>query len=368
MENAFTEKTKRLFSRAFDLPSLKKSRWEWVDYLKGLAIVLVAYRHVLIGIQRSGLVVPEWLVTANMIFFSFRMPLFFILSGLFISGSLSKRTVPQLINIKFANILYPYLVWSFIQISLQIFMGGSTNSNRGFRDYLYILYQPRGLDQFWYLPALFFATVFYILIKRTFNPPHWVQLLLGLLLYFLAPYADSVSIMSDWMSFYFFFALGDALSVFFFKASSQRFLKSHWTLIGMIPIFILTQVYYIRHNVGLVEFLIISLVGCLFMFMLAFRLERWGTLRFLRVLGYHSLYIYVMHVIVAAFIRVTLMKFFHIQQPVVLLVLGIFFGVTIPVIFYNFVGKDGIGWFLFSPTKKSKPAPGKLPPAAHTAG
>lgn len=340
-----------------------------MDYLKGLAIVLVAYRHVLIGIQRSGLVMPQWLVTANEIFYSFRMPLFFILSGLFISGSLSKRTVPQLINIKFANILYPYLIWSFIQVTLQIFMGGSTNSTRGFRDYLYILYQPRGLDQFWYLPALFFATVFYILIKKQLNPPHWAQLLLGLLLYFLSPYVDKVSIMSDWMSFYVFFALGDTLSGLFFKPASQRFLKSPWAMLGTIPFFVVAQIYFIHHeDTGPLLFLLISLIGCLFMFMVAFWLERWGSLRFLRVLGYHSLFIYVMHVIVAAFVRVTLMKVFHIQQPVILLVLGIFFGVTIPVIFYNLVGKDGIGWFLFSPTKKSKPAPGKLPANAQTAG
>ena len=111
---------KSWLSKAFNLPVLEKSRMPWVDYLRGIAILLVVYRHVLIGLERSAFKIPSALVTANMIFFSFRMPLFFILSGIFISGSIAKRTLAQLVNIKFENLLYPYFVWAFLQISLQI--------------------------------------------------------------------------------------------------------------------------------------------------------------------------------------------------------------------------------------------------------
>src|SRR5437016_1414734 len=143
------------WSRALNLSVLQKNRWPWVDYLKGIAIILVVYRHVLIGIGRSGIYIPNYLTNANMIFYSFRMPLFFILSGLFISGSLAKRSLKKIISIKFENLLYPYLIWSFLQITLQIAMSGITNADRSLIDYTYILYQPRKLDQFWYLSALF---------------------------------------------------------------------------------------------------------------------------------------------------------------------------------------------------------------------
>ena len=79
---------KALLARLFNTSILTKSRYPWVDYLRGIAIMLVVYRHVLIGIQRSNLSVPQVLEDANMLFFSFRMPLFFILSGIFISGSI----------------------------------------------------------------------------------------------------------------------------------------------------------------------------------------------------------------------------------------------------------------------------------------
>ena len=64
-----------------------------MDYLRGIAIILIVYRHVLVGLQKGMIVVPEILVHANMIFYSFRMPLFFILSGIFISRSLAKKIV-----------------------------------------------------------------------------------------------------------------------------------------------------------------------------------------------------------------------------------------------------------------------------------
>jgi fucose 4-O-acetylase-like acetyltransferase len=360
-------------SKAFNLPILERNRLAWVDYLKGIAIVLVVYRHVLIGIQRSvatarasGLNIPEvpgYLEKANMIFFSFRMPLFFILSGIFISGSLAKRTLKQVIGIKFDNLLYPYFVWVFLQVTLQILLGANTNSNRTLINYTYILYQPRALDQFWYLPALFNTTVIYLLVKTYLKPPAWGQLLIGLALYFCSPFVHNISMISDWMEFYLFFALGDCISVFFFKESTQRFLKNPYTLLAITPVFFLTQVYYLAHPTepGKADFLAIALIGCFSMFILSFRMQIWNVLRFLRIIGYHSLYIYVTHVFIAGLVRLSLTKFLNIHNPFILLACGIFFGVTIPIIFYNLLVLNGPLWFLFSFNRpQPKPATAKV--------
>lgn len=363
------------FYRAFNLSILGKKRLAWVDYLKGIAIVLVVYRHVLIGIQRSVTSaiehganippVPDYLEKANMIFFSFRMPLFFILSGIFISGSLAKRTLKQVIGIKFENLLYPYFIWVFLQITLQILLGGHVNANRSWIDYTYIFYQPRSLDQFWYLPALFNTTAIYLLVKTYLKPPVWAQFVIGAALYFGSKYCHSISMIADWMEFYIFFALGDAISRFFFRDSSQRFLANPWILLGIAPIFFLTQVYYLARNPtpepGDADFLLIALIGCLSMFILAFRMQSWDTMRFLRVIGFHSLYIYVTHVFVAGLIRTVLTSFLHIHNPFVLLFTGIVFSIIIPILFYNLLVVDGPLWWLFS-FRKEKPKP-KTPPA-----
>lgn len=365
------------FSTGFNLPLLQKSRLQWVDYLRGIAIILIVYRHVLIGIQKGNIYVPEVLVNANMIFYSFRMPLFFILSGIFISRSLAKKSLKELVGIKFEKLLYPYLIWSVIQITLQIMFSGVTNSSRSLIDYTYIFYQTRYLDQFWYLPALFNTTIIYLLLKSKLKLNTGFQLILGLGLYFASPYFQEISIMSDWMAFYFFFAIGDALSVIFFHEQTQKFFKSYVSLLLIIPIFILAQRYYLDHDLGnigatdklylskpdyfkhfkdQVDFLFIALIGCLSMFILSFHLQNLKILSFLRILGYHSLHIYVMHVIITACVRLSLIILFQITDPIVLLLCSITAGIIIPVLFYNYLVKDGPFWFLFSYKKKKNEA------------
>jgi fucose 4-O-acetylase-like acetyltransferase len=359
-------------SRAFNTSVLQKSRMAWVDYLRGIAILLVVYRHVLLGILASGMVLPSAWLDANIMFFSFRMPLFFILSGIFINGSLAKKSLRQLIYIKFENLLYPYFIWSFLQITLQILAGHWTNAQRGLIDYTYIFYQPKKLDQFWYLPALFNSTVIYLLIRTKLKLQGWMQIGLGLIFYFLSPFCRSVSMMSDWMEFYIFFAIGDTVSAFFFREKVQAFLKNPYALLCMLPVFLASQVYYLylyhispNNDVNLAFFLVIALTGCLTMCMLAFRLQHWNILRFLRILGYHSLYIYVMHVIVAAFVRVILTKVFGIHQPVALLFIGIALAATIPVIIYNLFIFEKPLWFLFTLQRKKDKRPSDKETAAN---
>ena len=105
------------------------------------------------------------------------------------------------------------------------------------------------------------------------------------------------------------------------------------------------------------EYLAIAIIGCFCMVVLAFRLQSWNILRWLRVVGFHSLFIYVIHVLVTSFTRMILTKVLGIHIPEILLVCGIFFGVTIPIIFYNLLVKDGALWFLFTPKKPMKKTP-----------
>ena len=342
-----------LFAKAFNTSVLEKSRMAWVDYLRGIAIILVAYRHSLVGIQRSGAAIPEYLID---LFYNFRMPLFFIVSGIFISRSLAKKSFKELVGIKFENLIYPYIIWCIIQISLQIAFSGYVNSDRSWIDYTYIIYQPKALDQFWYLPALFNATIIYMFLKVKLKATIWVQVFLGIFFYYLAPFLGKISMLSGWMEFYIYFAIGDILSGFFFNERIQRFLKNPWNLLSILPLFAVTQYFYLTQKevyfhddpVGQSELLIIACIGCFTMFLLAFRMQVLNLFPFLRVLGYHSLYIYIMHVLVIAFVRVILTKLLGLHNPYILLPCCMFFGVTIPVIVYNLLIKDNIGWFLFS--------------------
>jgi uncharacterized membrane protein YcfT len=174
---------------------------------------------------------------------------------------------------------------------------------------------------------------------------------------------------SDWMDFYFFFALGDVIRQPFFREKVQNFFRNPVALLLIIPAFIAVQRYYLTHNLEMlalnnknavlpidfmhrlrdqVDFLFIALVGCLSMIILAFRLEKLRVFSFLRILGYHSLHIYVVHVIISASVRLSLIILFGITNGVVLLICSVLLGIVIPIMFYNLLVKDGPAWFLFT--------------------
>jgi len=361
-------------SDAFNSQVLQKKRHVWVDYLRGIVIILVVYHHAFLGMVKNGVSVPQSIMDANMAAYSFRMPLFFIFSGIFTALTLSSKSFKAIAWNKFNLLFYPYVIWSIIQITLQIIFSDYTHSDGTYRDYLYILYQPKRLAHFWYLPALFNATIVFVLIKSKFKISPNYHLLLGVLFFLLAPFINNISIMSNWMRFYIFLVIGDTLSHYILKREVQEQLKKAAYFLAFIPIFIIAQFYYFNvigvrslendsatFQINYVSyifrelgFLTISLIGCTTFILLAFLIEKWNRWKWLRIVGFHSLYIYIMHVIVVGFIRIIFLRFFGVDNYLVLLLTAIVFGVTVPIIFYNLVGKKYL-WFLFSTQRRSAP-------------
>lgn len=56
---------------------------------------------------------------------------------------------------------------------------------------------------------------------------------------------------------------------------------------------------------------------------------------------------------VVAAVRVLLSRFFGIDNYMIILIVGISFGVVVPIVFYNLIGKKYL-WFLFSIKKTPK--------------
>jgi len=363
-------------SDAFNAPVIETKRHVWVDCLRGVVIILVVYHHAFLGMVKNGVAVPQSIMDANMAAYSFRMPLFFIFSGIFTGLSLNSKSVNKIIWTKFNLLLYPYFIWSIIQITLQILFVNYTNSDGTYKDYLYILYQPKRLAHFWYLPALFNATIVFVLIKSKLKIKPNYHLLLGVVLFLLAPFINSISMMSNWMRFYIFLVIGDTLAYYILRKEVQQQLKKPVYLLAFLPIFVIAQFYYfnvigvrslenesatlyinyVSYFFRELGFLMISLIGCTTLILLSFLMEKQNRWKWLRIIGFHSLYIYILHVIVVGFARIIFLKFFGVDNYLVLLLTAILFGVTIPIIFYNIIGKKYL-WFLFSTERNIKATP-----------
>jgi fucose 4-O-acetylase-like acetyltransferase len=343
---------------------LSRSRQPWVDYIRGMCILMVVYRHVhegldTVGVRSSSYPLLEWI---NMFFFNFRMPLFFIVSGIFLSGALARKSAGGYVNDRFRTIFYPLMIWGSIQITLQLLFTGYVHVQREPVDYLNLLIAPRHVEQFWYLNALFFVSTLYALVSwyAKFKPMQ--QLMLGVLFYIISSYClvnkIHIGFLQDTLFFYVFFAIGDLLTDLILNQKNYKTWSSYKTTLILLPFFLVGQTYFaylnlLHHEDYFVQyqrpilFAATSVVGCAFFINLAFLMQKSGKLRIFRVIGYHSLWIYVMHLIVTAGLRIVLVRFFGIEDIPVLMVISIVAGVAIPIMSYNLAMQLG-WWWLFT--------------------
>lgn len=349
---------------------LTRGRYPWVDYARGISILLVCYRHVFEGLLNVGVGSKSYffLKYSNVFFFSFRMPLFFIVSGIFLGGSLLRKGTGNYIGNRVQTLLYPLLLWGSIHITLQLLFADYVNagSYRQPSDYLNLILQPRRVEQFWYLNALFFVGVLYVIIKEYLKFNHWHQIILGSVMYAVAGYLHinniEVGFLIDVLFFYFFFAIGDLVADFFLDEKNYKILSSAKTLLILLPLFLLLQIYFTEVNLKHDDdyfvqykmpalFAITALVGGAFVLNISFILQRLNILRFLRVIGYHSLYIYVMHLMVTAATRIVLVKVFGLSNIPLIMILSVTGGILIPMVFFNIMEQMG-AWWLFSLKKR----------------
>ena len=102
-------------SRAHPLAA-GSSRVDWVDYAKGVCIILVVMMHVTLGygedVHREG-----WLHHVVRFAQPFRMPDFFLISGLFLSRSIH-APLKDYLDRKVLHFAYFYVLWLAIQLSI----------------------------------------------------------------------------------------------------------------------------------------------------------------------------------------------------------------------------------------------------------
>lgn len=347
---------------------LEQNRYPWIDYAKGICIILVCYRHSFEGLINAKFPTGDYplLELINSSLVTFRMALFFIISGLFISRTLEKKNYQAYFTDRFKVIIYPLLVWGSIQITLQLIFKNYTNAKRDPMDYLNLLLMPRKIEQFWYLNTLFTVGILYAFLKSVLKFKMWQLMMSAVILSslgFIYYFTDAnmryeklaYSFIPDLLHYYIFFFIGDAIAPFIWNKNNFKYLSSLKILIPVAIFFFLTHYYYTYqnnlHHKGYyvefympVSFLVIALSGCAITILISFILQKYSALKFLRVIGFHSLYIYLMHVIFTGSIRVLVTKIFHITNIPFLLLLSVVIGVMLPIIIYNFLTRNGLWW------------------------
>ena len=329
------------------------SRYPWVDYAKGIAIILIVYRHMLGGYESAGIEISEYFLLVQQSVYNFRMPLFFILSGIFVRKSLGKRNMQRFVTYKLNTIMYPYLLWASIQLSAQLFFSSYTNNPRDSSDFLYLFYAPRKLDQFWFLYTIFNITIIYVVLYSYGKIKSGGQLLVAALFYYSSTLnaVDSISLLQDTLQYYLYFALGSYVAEAVLDRSNYGVFSSWWLFAVLLPTFLVSQWYWIIHQdlqaTQPLLFALIAIIGSSFMLNITFMLGKAGVAGFLTTIGRHSLYVYILHVLCIGFTRTLLLSLLKIDEVLLLLSVSMVAGIMLPIIVYQMSLRYGL-WFLFS--------------------
>ncbi|WP_153798531.1 acyltransferase family protein [Foetidibacter luteolus] len=346
------------------------TRRNWIDYARGIAIILVVFKHVTDGLVNMQADINLGPYDFCKLFYYARMPLFFVISGIYIRKSFEKRGLPGFIRYKFSTILYPYLVWATLQITFQLVANRYSvgNTPRTALDYLYLFYQPHQLDQFWFLYVLFTGAVLFALLQFYFRLGKSAMLLVGTATYILFYYLPAdffVFGIKTVCKFLFYIALGDAIARTMLKPENfDKFSSLKLTAI-FIALFAALKLVMNVYEVPEQEtdffslqnaLLLLSIFSGIAMILnISFVLDRFNLLVFLRKIGKHSLYIYTMHIIINGITRAILFKIGLSQYPNIALYLVTAFSIGLPILLYKLFNQWGL-WFLYTPQKKTQNA------------
>lgn len=137
-------------------PEAQTARVPWVDYAKGICIVMVVMMHSTLGVEAAA-GAEGWMHELVAFAKPFRMPDFFLIAGLFLARRID-RDWPDYLDRKVLHFVYFYVLWLTIQFALKAPMIMSEAGLGGvILSYLQAYVQPFGTLWFIYLLPIFFV-------------------------------------------------------------------------------------------------------------------------------------------------------------------------------------------------------------------
>ncbi len=282
--------------------AITAERVDWVDYAKGLCIVMVVMMHSVLGVElaagQTGFMHP-------LVAFAkpFRMPDFFLISGLFLSVVID-RDWRTYLDRKVVHFAYFYLLWVTIQFGFKApgFAAETGWPHVGFM-YLESFIEPFGTLWFIYL-----LPVFFVVAKVTRRmPPLMIWGVAALLE--MAHIATGWTVIDEFGARFVYFYSGYLFAHHVFALSDRARARPALALAGLAA--------WALINGGLVASgfsewplisLLLGLAGACAIVTMGTLLARAHWLNFLRACGEHSIVIYLAFFLPMAATRTLLLR------------------------------------------------------------
>ena len=331
----------------------QNERLDWVDSAKGISIILVVMMYSVfnVGQDAEGVGLFHYVIGFAT---PFRMPEFFLISGLFLSQVLP-RTWRAFADRRVVHYAYFYGLWAIIHIVLKIGILSAAPGEAAM-DMLWAIVEPYGVLWFIYLLAAFSAVtkLFYDL-----KAPKWAVWAFGAA--FQMAHVQTGSYLIDQFCAYFvYFYSGYVFAPWIFQLVGRALANKRLALLGL-GIYaainfalVFSPGFAVLPNeiqLGLAGLpgvrLILAIAGSLALCVTAALITGFRATAWLRWLGERSIVVYLVFVLPMSFARIGLARLGLIHDVTLSSLLVMIIAIASSVGLYLLVQKTGYGRFLF---------------------
>lgn len=307
-----------------------RARIEWVDAAKGVGIILVVIGHAIVGL-RDGSLIPKDGTLAYILnlIYSFHMPLFFFLSGIFIARRVASGAF-EFSKSSTTKLGKAYLIWLPVQMLMLGLAGSLANKpmDSSLFDFISILWEPR--YNFWFIYALILMNILSALVMPNFGVT--ALIVASLLLYSLAHWIKFPPFLWGLCWFAPHYAVGVIYGLHPVQAKLGRpALLVAAAIVTAIWFYIASELQTRGVSLWQISTVATAITGTAATLLWVGASNR-NISSALAYLGREALPIYLIHVMFTAGTRIVINKILHIDNEYVILVLSSIAGIAGPLL------------------------------------
>ena len=280
----------------------RSARIDWVDYAKGICIVMVVMMHSVLGVEaaagQTGFM--HWVV---MFAKPFRMPDFFLISGLFLSVVID-RDWRTYLDRKVVHFAYFYVLWVTIQFG---FKAPSFATESDWR-HVGLLYLESFIEPFGTLWFIYLLPIFFVVTKLSRQVPPLAIWLVAAALE-MTHVSTGWTVIDEFCARFIYFYSGYWAASWVFTLSNRARAQPALALVGL-ALWALVNGALVASGAG--EWPILSLAlgfaGACAIIVMGTLLARMQWLNVLRYCGEHSIVIYLAFFLPMAATRTLLLR------------------------------------------------------------
>jgi uncharacterized membrane protein YcfT len=304
------------------------ARIDWVDYAKGFCIIMVVMMHSTLGVEKAA-GAESWLGHVVAFARPFRMPDFFLISGLFLAKVIDRdwRTYADRKIVHFA---YFYVLWLVIQFAFKApGMAAEDGVAGALGQFLLAFIEPFGTLWFIYLLPIFFAVT-----KLLRGVPSWIVLLAAAVLE-IAPIHTGWTIPDEFASRFVYFYAGYLCAPQVFRLAAAVIAQPTLAVLGLVA-WGLINGFTVFGGVSEMPFIGLGLgiLGACAVVAFSALLSKADLMAPLRYCGEHSIVIYLAFFLPMAATRVLLLRTGVIPDLGTVSLIVTAAGVIVPLLLY----------------------------------